>query len=315
MSKRIFVTGATGFIGTALVRALTGRGQSVVVVSRDRERASRALGGAVEVVEGDTAYAGDWQQSLSGCDAVVNLAGQPIAGRRWNAHYRQLIHDSRVETTRHLVEAIAACGEEARPRALVSASGVDYYPFSVDLGAAFAADEDDDVDERSPAGDSVMARICRDWEAEARRAEKQGVRVVRMRTGIVLGSGGALERMTTPFKFLVGGRIGNGRQWFSWIHLEDAVAAYLFALDSEKLRGPVNLVAPEPVRNAELARTMGRVLKRPAWVPVPGFALRAAVGELSEYLLNGRRVVPAVLLERGFRFRFPDLESALVAAL
>lgn len=315
MSARVFVTGATGFIGKALVRSLGARGDHVVAVSRNRERAVRALGDEVEVVAGDPAYSGDWQQAISGCDAVINLAGQSIAGKRWDAHYRQLIHDSRVETTRYVVEAMAACEEGARPRALVSASGVDYYPFSVDLGAALVADEDDDMDERAPAGDSVMARICRDWEAEARTAEKHGVRVARMRTGIVLGPGGALERMTTPFKFLVGGRIGNGRQWFSWIHLDDAVAAYLWVLDHDEVKGPVNLVAPQPVRNAELARTMGRVLKRPAWVPVPGFALRAAVGELSEYLLNGRRVVPAVLLDRGFRFRFPDLESALRAAL
>jgi len=315
VGKRIFVTGATGFIGRALVQSLAARGDRVVAISRDRRRAGDLLGADVEIIEGDPTLAGDWQQALAGCHAVVNLAGQSIGDKRWDARYRQLIHDSRVESTRYLVEALAACDREQRPTVLVSASGVDYYPFSVDLGAALDVDEDDEVVESSPPGDSFMARVCRNWEAEARAAEAHGVRVVRMRTGIVLGPGGALQRMTTPFKFLVGGRLGKGRQWFSWIHLEDAVTAYLYALDSDDLAGPVNLVAPQPVRNAELARAMGRALKRPAWVPVPGFALRVAVGELSEYLLEGRRVVPAVLVERGFHFRFPDLDSALADAL
>jgi uncharacterized protein (TIGR01777 family) len=301
---KIVVTGATGFLGTALVGALRGHGHAIVVLSRDAERARGQLGD-VAAVTADLQSAGAWCTALAGTDAIVHLAGEPIAGRRWDARQKQRIRESRVEATRTLVEAIAGLPDAARPRALISASGADYYPFAPD-------DEfdDDEVTEGAPPGDSFLGRLCRDWEAEARGAERAGLRVACLRTGVVLGRGGALARMTTPFRLFVGGRIGSGRQWLSWIHLDDAVAAYLDALVDDRYTGPINLVTGS-VRNAELAHALGRALGRPSWLPVPGFALRAAVGELADYLLHGRRVVPARLRELGFSWKVPTLEAAL----
>lgn len=311
MSKRVFVTGGTGFIGCALVAALRGRGDEVIVLGRNAARARRELGQGVEVVEGDVALGGAWQERLRGVDAVVNLAGESVAGQRWDARYKQRIRDSRVEGTRYVVEGMAAIAADARPGVLVSASGADYYPFDVDLEAAGLMDEDDAVTESAPPGDSFLARVCRSWEAEAMAAEKLGARVVCMRTGLVLGPDGAFSRMALPFRLFAGGTIGSGRQWMSWVHLEDAVRAYLFALDQEGLRGPVNLVAPGPVRARDFARALGKALHRPSWLPVPGLALRAAAGELAEYLLHGRRAVPAALEAHGFVFHFPTVEPAL----
>jgi uncharacterized protein (TIGR01777 family) len=307
MSKRVFITGGTGLVGGALVEALCGRGDQVVVLSRDAARARSGLPAGASVVEGDPGLSSAWQGHLAGCDAVIHLAGAPIAGKRWDAHYKQILRDSRVESTRHVVEGLAALPEDQRPRALVSASGADYY-------SGFDGDgvgDDDDVTEAAPSGDSFLARLCASWEAEALAAEAHGVRVVCMRTAVVLGKGGALERMLLPFKLFAGGPVGSGRQWFSWIHIEDAIRAYLFAIDEPALRGPVNLSAPEPVRFKTFTSALGRVLGRPSWLAVPAFAVKAAFGELGEYLLHGRRAVPAALRAQGFVFRFPTLEPAL----
>jgi uncharacterized protein (TIGR01777 family) len=302
---RVLITGGTGFVGTAIVAALRARGDALVVVSRDAGRA-RALGD-VAAVEADLQSSGPWTTALSGADAVIHLAGEPIAARRWSAQHKQLLRDSRVETTRVLVEAMAAAPADSRPRALITASGSDYYPFAPDNEF-----DDDEVTERDPPGDSFLARLCRDWEAEAQAAERLGVRVVCLRTAMVLGPGGALARMTTPFKLFVGGRIGSGRQWVPWIHRDDVVRAYLAALDDDRYRGPINLVTSS-VRGAELSRAIGEALHRPSWLPVPGFALRAALGEFAEYLLHGRRMVPARLRELGFSWTRPSLEAAVAA--
>jgi uncharacterized protein len=301
---KIVVTGATGFIGAALVPALRARGDDIVALSRDADRA-RATLGEVTAVTADLQSRGSWTTALAGTSAIVHLAGESLAARRWDAQQKQRLRDSRVEATRTLVEAIAALPAAARPRALISASGVDYYPFAPDT-----AFDDDEVLERDPPSDSFLGRLCRDWEAEARAAEGLGVRVACMRTGIVLGPGGALARLTTPFKLFVGGRIGSGRQWVSWIHRDDAVRAYIAALTDERYTGPINLVTAS-VRNAELAYALGKVLGRPSWLPVPGFALRAAVGEFAEYLLHGRRVVPGRLRDLGFSWTCASLDDAL----
>lgn len=317
MTRSVFMTGGTGFIGRALTAALLERGDRVILLTRDVERARQKLSGLadksrLELVQGEPTYGDDCLGQLAGAHAVVNLAGQGVADRRWSAHYKQLLHDSRVETTRYLVEAMAALEPDERPRVLASASGIDYYPFSEDLGAHLAVDDDDEVDERAPPGDTFLARLCRNWEAEALTAETVGVRVVLMRTGVVLGrGGGALAQMERPFRFFAGGRVGNGRQWFSWVHLDDAVRAYLFALDHESVSGPLNLVAPEPVRAADFSRALGRAMGRPSWLPVPAFAVRAAVGEFAEHLLHGRRAVPRALAAHGFEFTHPDLAGAL----
>lgn len=290
-------------MGAALAAALRDRGDALVVVSRDARRA-RALGVAA-TVEADLQSPGAWTAALAGADAVIHLAGEPVAARRWSAHQKQLVRDSRVETTRVLVEAIAAAPTDARPRTLITASGSDYYAFAPD-----GEFDDDEVTERDGPGDSFLARVCRDWEGEAHAADRLGVRVVCMRTALVLGPGGALPRLTAPFKLFIGGPLGSGRQWVPWIHRDDAVRGYVAALDDERYTGPINLVT-DSVRNADLARALGKALHRPSWLPVPGFALRAAVGEFADYLLHGRRMVPARLRELGFSWTRPTLDRAL----
>jgi len=248
---------------------------------------------------------GPWTASLAGADAVVHLAGESVAAKRWDARQKQVLRDSRVESTRTIVEAIAALPAEQRPRAFIVASGADYYPF-----AELANFDDDEVTEADPPGDSFLARLCRDWEKEARGATQHGVRVVTMRTGMIVGHGGGLGKMMTPFKLFVGGRIGSGKQWMPWMHLDDSVAAYLAAIDDDRYRGPINMVT-DSVRNAEFSRTLGKAMHRPSWMPVPGFAVKAAVGEFAEYVLKGRRVVPKRLRELGFTWKYPQLAAAL----
>ena len=307
MAAPVVVTGATGFIGTSLVAALRAAGHAVTALTRDADRARRVLGDAT-CVTADLQSAGPWTSAIAGAAAIVHLAGEPIAGRRWDARYKQRLRDSRVETTRTLVEAIAALPAASRPRALIASSGIDYYPFAPD--ARDTEFDDDEVTERDPPGDSFLARLCRDLEAEARAAEGLGVRVVCMRTGLVLGPGGALARMTTPFRMFVGGPIGSGRQWVSWIHRDDTVRAYVAAVADDRYTGPINLVT-DSIRNADFARALGAALGRPSWLPVPGFALRAALGELADHALHGRRAVPARLRALGFPWTYPTLAAAL----
>lgn len=302
---RVVVTGATGFVGEPIVRALQARGDAVVVLSRDAARAAAQLG-AVDAVTAELETPGPWQEALAGADAVIHLAGEPLAARRWDARVKQVIHDSRVEGTRVLVEGIAALPAARRPKVLVAASGADYYGFA-EGPSGF---DDDEVTERDPPGDHFLGRVCRNWEAEARRAEDAGVRVVCMRTGLVLGPGGALARMKGPFRFFAGGPIGSGKQWMSWIDRDDAVRAYLAAIDDPRWSGPVNLVAGS-VRAKDFARALGAAMGRPSLVPVPAFAVKLAAGEIAEYLLHGRNVVPAALRGYGFTFTKPDLRSSL----
>jgi uncharacterized protein (TIGR01777 family) len=301
---KIVITGATGFVGSALVPALLARGDSVTVISRDGERAKKQLGD-VTAVSANIEEPGAWTASFANVDAIVHLAGQSVAAKRWDAREKQQIRDSRVESTRVIVEAIAALPSEKRPRALITASGCDYYPFA-ELDFA----DDDEVTEADKPGDSFLARVCRDWEKEAFAAKQHGVRVAAMRTGFVLGHGGGLEKMTTPFKFFVGGRLGSGKQWVSWIHIDDAVAIYIAAIDDARYEGPINLVT-ESVRNAELAKLLGKAMHRPSWIPVPGFAVKAAAGEMAEYVLKGRRVIPKKLRDLGFQWKYTDLAAAL----
>jgi uncharacterized protein len=303
----LVVTGATGFIGAALVPALRAAGHPVTVLSRDADRARRALGD-VTAVTADLQTAGPWTSALAGAAAIIHLAGEPVAGRRWDARIKQRLRDSRVETTRTLVEAIAALPAASRPRALITSSGIDYYPFAPDTRDTEF--DDDEVTEADPPGDSFLARLCRDWEAEARAAEAHGVRVACMRTGMVLGPGGALARLTTPFRLFAGGPIGSGRQWVSWIHRDDAVRAYAAAVADDRYTGPINLVT-DSIRNADFARALGAALHRPSWLPVPVFALRVALGELADYALHGRRAVPTRLRALGFTWTHPTLAEAL----
>lgn len=304
----IFVTGATGFIGKALIARLIERGDRVTAISRSAARAKEALGDKVTIVEGELETPGAWSEALAGCDAVVHLAGEPVAAKRWDARQKQVIRDSRVEGTRMLVEAIGKLA--AKPKVLVSASGTDYYP------PAHGEYDDDDVTERDAPGEQFLARVCRDWEKEAIAAEAHGLRVVRLRIGAVLANdGGALERIVPTFKAFVGGSLGSGKQWFSWIHRDDVLGVILAALDDGRYTGAYNVVAPQATRYRELAKALGHELHRPSFWRVPGFALKIMVGEFAEALLSGRKVVPKALIDQGYKFAHPELATALAASM
>ena len=301
----VVVTGATGFVGRPLVRAFLARKDSVTVLTRDPEQAAEHLPAGCTVAA--------WREGaavepavLRGADAVVHLAGAGIADRRWTASYKRAILESRVATTQGLVAAIGALPSAARPRALVAASGVGFY----------GNRGDETLDEASAPGTGFLPEVCIAWERETFAARELGVRAVALRTGIVLDPhGGALAKMLTPFRLGVGGRVGSGRQWMSWITLDDLVALYLFALDRSELDGPVNAVAPTPVTNADFTRALGRALGRPTLLPVPAVALRVALGEMAGLLLEGQRVLPTRARAAGFGFRHPELPAALAALL
>jgi uncharacterized protein (TIGR01777 family) len=303
---RVVVTGATGFVGAALVPALLERGHDVTVLARDAERA-RAKLGDVTAVTADLETPGPWQGELAGAGAVVHLAGEPIADKRWDARRKQVIRDSRVEATRVIVEGLAALEPGVRPGVLVCASGADYYP------PAGPPMDDDEVTESDPPGDSFLARVCTAWEREAAAAEPLGVRVVRLRLGGVLGRGGGLlARLVPMFRRYAGGRLGDGSQWVSWIHRDDVVGVICAALADARYTGPINAVAPETVRNAQLAKALALATERPSWLPAPKFALRVALGEFAEVVLSGRRVVPRKLTMLEYAWKHPTLAEALV---
>ena len=244
----------------------------------------------------------EWDVALDGADGVINLAGEPIAERKWTQTQRRRIEKSRIDATHSLVQACAKAKQ--RPQFLINASAVGYY----------GPHGDEMITEEIAPGNDFLSVLCRDWEEEAKKAEELGMRVVRLRIGIVLGhGGGALGKMALPFKYFVGGALGSGQQWMSWIHLEDLVGLILQAIDDPRTAGPVNATAPNPVRNKEFCQTLAKVMHRPCWATVPGFALRMALGDMAEMLLTGQRVIPAVAEKSGYRFRYPTLEPALQA--
>jgi uncharacterized protein (TIGR01777 family) len=301
---QLTVTGATGTIGGALVRELRERGDEVTALSRDADRASSALG-VPAVTWADPRAEAPPLDALRGRDAVVHLLGETVA-QRWSDEARREIRDSRVLSTRRLVAALAELPEGERPRVLVSQSATGYY----------GVRGDERLDEQEPPGSDFLAGVVRDWEAEARQAEELGMRVVMTRTGVVLSAGsGALAKMLPFFKLGIGGPVAGGRQYVSWVHLDDVVGAMAFCLRSEQAPGPVNLTAPEPVTNRELSRTLGRVLRRPAFAPVPALAVRTLYGEMAMVVTTGQRVIPARLQALGYDFRRPQLEDALRAAV
>lgn len=298
---RVAVTGATGTIGSAVVSALMARGDEVVALTRDAGRARERLGPEVEAAEWpDPAAAPPPAGALAGCEGVMNLIGEPL-DQRWTDASKRRIRESRIPTTRNLVDALRQA--EPRPRTLVSQSGSGIYG---DRG-----DERLDEHAETASGDFVADTVAA-WEHEARRADELGIRVTIARTGVVLSAGsGALAKMLPPFKLGVGGPVAGGRQYFPWIHLDDEVAALLFALDTDAAAGALNLAAPGAVTNAELSKALGRVLRRPAVMPVPTFALRALYGEMAEIVVTGARLVPRRLEELGHSFRWAEVEPAL----
>lgn len=299
---KIAITGATGFIGRRLVRRILDEGkEGVLVFSRNAESARSRFAPEVEVVPWKPEEGPPAREALAGIGAVINLAGEPVA-QRWNSAVKQRIRDSRILTTKNLVTGILSSGEGERPGVLISGSAVGYY----------GARGDEILDEEAPAGDDFLSGLCREWEAEALRASSSGLRVLEARIGIVLGPrGGVLSRMIPFYKLFLGGPLGDGHQWMSWIHIDDAVGILLHALRHETLAGPMNITAPAPVTNLEFARTLGRVLNRPAALPTPPSALRLFLGEFADMLLNGQRAVPRKAESSGYRFRFPELEPAI----
>ncbi len=290
-ATRVMLTGGTGFIGTRLVNGLVAAGHTVSIVTRSPEN-YRSAGSGVE-------YAG-WLPDVERHHAIVHLAGEPLIGRRWTAGVKRAIRESRVDSTRRLVEALRQA--KRRPAVLVCGSAIGFYG---DRG-------DETLTESSSVGDDFLAEVCQAWEAEALAAEELGVRVVRVRTGVVLGgSGGALQQMLLPFRLGLGGKIGSGAQWFSWVHLKDMVGLLLRAVDDPNLRGAFNGTAPNPVTNKEFTATLGRVLHRPTILPLPPFVLRLRFGEAAEVLTASQRCLPEAALKAGYAFHFPTLEGAL----
>ncbi len=328
---RVTITGATGLIGPQLTAALLEQGAEVTVLTRDPERARSKLGDVTALAWDPLADAAP-VEALGGRDAVVHLAGEPVA-QRWSASAKRAIRESRVTGTRNLLAGLAGCqtasggaaisdpagghahgggtahneaGDRRRPRTLISSSAIGYY----------GPHGEEPLDEDSPPGTDFLAQVCIEWEAEAAKAKDLGVRVVQVRTGVVLdAAGGALAKMLTPFRLGVGGPVAGGRQYMAWIHTDDLVGMMLAAIDDERWSGPINATAPEPVTNATFSHALGKALRRPSLLPVPGLALRALYGEMAEIVTTGARAVPAKPLVLGYEFKHPQLEPALRSAL
>jgi uncharacterized protein (TIGR01777 family) len=299
---KIAVTGATGFVGHRLVERLQAEGHQVIVFTRNPDRAAKVFPKTafpvVEIVAYTPTVAGEWQQAIAGCDGVVNLAGEPIS-ERWTAAHKQAILESRKLGTQRIVEAIAQA--DPKPQVLVNASAIGYYGTS----------ETVTFDESSNPGNDFLAEVCKVWESEAQKVKTAGVRLVILRLGIVLGMGGAIARMLPPFKLFAGGPIGSGKQWFSWIHRDDLVSLILQALTQPSMAGIYNATAPNPVRMAEFCHTLGEVMHRPSWLPVPAFAIEVLLGDGAIVVLEGQEVIPKRTQETGFQYQYPTIKQAL----
>ncbi|MGF7184250.1 hypothetical protein GGQ84_000333 [Desulfitispora alkaliphila] len=304
---KILITGGTGFIGSEVCKKLVARGHHVVVLTRINEKPRANLNlSKISFVE--YPYAPDSiipSELMADIEGIINMAGEPIFSGRWTEPKKQRILDSRVNITKQLVDSIASLPDK-RPEVLVSASAVGYYGPS----------DDSILDESAPPGSDFLAQVCRRWEEEAMKATASGTRTVTLRTGIVLDKGGgALAQMVPPFKYFVGGPIGGGKQYFSWIHREDMVDLYVQAVENPNLSGAVNATSPNPVTMGEVSLTLGRVLNRPSWLPVPAFMAKMLMGESAQVVVTGQRVIPQKLLAAGFKFKYSDIQHALKVSL
>jgi uncharacterized protein (TIGR01777 family) len=311
-APRVTVTGASGLVGRTLVPALQARGAEVTVLSRDPDRARPVLGDdatePLQVLAWDPIAEPAPAEALAGRETVLHLAGEPVA-QRWSAKVKRAIRDSRVIGTRNLVEGLRRVERSAigdHPRTLISSSAIGYY----------GPHGEEPLDEETPPGSDFLAQVCVAWEQEASRASELGMRVVQVRTGMVLDArGGALAKMLPPFRLGLGGPVAGGRQYISWIHAEDLVEMMLTAREHESWSGPINATAPEPVRNRDFSKILGRALGRPASVPVPALALALLYGGMADIITTGARAVPAKPLVLGYEFRHPELEPALRSAV
>lgn len=298
---RIVITGGSGFIGRRLVARLLEQGDQVLVLTRRLEQARRILGESpsLKLLPYDPYQPQAWAAALEGYEGIVNLAGEPLASSRWTETKKKEIRRSRVETTQALVQALASLNQ--KPQVMISSSAVGYY------GSHPAGEP---LTETDPPAQDFLAEVCQAWEAAARPVEELGIRLAILRTGIVLGpDGGALGQMLAPFQFFIGGTIGSGKQWLSWIHREDWVSLVCFLL--EQGSGVFNATAPNPVQMEEFCRTLGQVLGRPSWLPVPELALELLLGEAAQVVLTGQKVIPQAALQMGFTFQYPQLKEAL----
>ncbi|NNJ09916.1 TIGR01777 family protein [Chloroflexales bacterium ZM16-3] len=304
-TKRIILTGATGSVGRRLFIALVLRGYEVVVFSRNPQKAREAIPGAADYMRWTPTKGGTWAAAIDGAHAVIHLAGAPIAdgllGRRWSPAVKADIRDSRVIGTHGIVEAIGAAS--VRPQVLICASGVGYYGLFRDYTP---------LNEDSPPGNDFLAQVCVAWEAEAARAEEFGVRVARIRTGLMLDpESGVLPQIMQPFNLRVGGPVLPGTQYYPWIHPDDLVGIYMLALEDERASGPINAVAPTPQTNRDFSSILGKVMSSPSWMPIPEFTLRTVLGEMADLVVNGQRALPKKVQALGYSFQYPQLEPAL----
>ena len=295
---KIIITGATGFIGSILTERLWSQFHSLVLLSR---KPPAEVGvSKKEWFDWMPPAGGEWEKAVDGADGIINLAGEPIAGKRWSKEQKEKLRASRIDATRALVSALAKA--RVKPKFLVSASAVGYY----------GPHGDEILTESGAAGGDFLSRLCLDWEGEALKAEAHGVRVATVRTGIVLGKGqGALAKMVPPFKMFVGGPLGSGKQYIPWIHIEDEVGLLLFLVENDEARGAFNATAPNPVTMEEFAKALGEVLNRPSWVSVPPSALALITGEMADMLLTGQRAVPEAATKLGYVFKYPMIAAAL----
>ena len=298
--KRIIVTGATGLIGQKLVKDLIDRGDEVIVFSRNAEKAKSIFPRALECVEWNYRKPDLWKSKLENSDAVIHLAGINLFSKRWDDDFKKVVLESREVSTKNLVEVIKSCAN--KPEVFISASGIGYYG---DCGETV-------LNENSSKGNDFLADVCEVWESESVNVEASGVRSVQVRTGLVLSpEDGALKQMLPAFKLFVGGPLCNGKQWSSWLHIDDIVRIYIYAIDNKNLSGAVNAASPNPVRMKEFANTLGKVLNRPSLFPVPKFVLKIVVGEAAEVVTASQRVDPKKLLKSEYYFKFENLENAL----
>ncbi|MDN5348569.1 MAG: uncharacterized protein PWP65_2134 [Clostridia bacterium] len=300
MALKILITGGTGLLGSSLCTKLLQTGHDPIVVSRNAAAARGRLPSGVQLIQWQPGTERVPREALEGVEAVINLAGENIGAGRWTTSKKQAIRQSRLSVTRELIESFQKLSQ--CPKVFISGSAIGYY----------GPHGDEELTEASPPGHDFLAEVCRAWEQEANRARELGIRVVTLRTGIVLArEGGTLPRMVTPFRLFLGGPLGSGRQWVSWIHIADAVGIIQLVLERTTVHGPVNLTAPQPVRMEEFVSILGRVLKRPSSLRIPAWLLKMALGEMANLLLTGQRVLPARVLQEGYQFRYPKLTEAL----